>query len=253
MKPHDRPLKLALIGYGRMGKEIEHVALERGMQITARIEIDGPPLASEGVKKADVAVHFAAPSTVVQNINELAALGISIVVGTTGWQQERAAVQRAVEKAGIGLVHSSNFSIGVNVLYRLLREAGPLFNRFPEYDIAIHEVHHKDKLDAPSGTALSLADILLKSIKRKKEILPGSPDRKIRPEQLQVTSARLGTVVGLHRITFDSTADSIEITHAAKNRSGFALGAIVAAEWIAGKKGMYTFDDVLQDLFQNQQ
>ena len=252
MKSKDRPLRLALIGYGKMGKEIERVALDRGMEITARIDIEGPPLTSEGVKKADVAIHFAAPSTVVQHVEEVATLGISIVVGTTGWHQERAAVQRAVERAGVGLVHAANFSIGVNVLYRLLREAGSLFDRFAEYDVAIHEVHHKDKLDAPSGTALSLADILLKSVKRKKEILPGSPNGKIRPEQLQVTSARQGSVVGLHRITFDSAADSVEITHTAKNRTGFALGAVVAAEWIAGKKGMYTFDDVLQDLFQHQ-
>ena len=252
MTKPNHPLRLAIIGYGKMGKEVERIALERGMEITARVDIDGPPLSSEGVRKADVAVHFAAPSTVVQHVEELARLGKSIVVGTTGWQKERATIQKTVDTAGIALVHASNFSIGVNVLYRLLREAGSLFDTFPEYDVAIHEVHHKDKLDAPSGTALSLADILLKSVKRKKEILPGSPEGKIRPEQLQVTSGRQGAVVGLHRITFDSAADSIEITHTAKNRTGFALGAVVAAEWIAGKKGMFTFDDVLQDILQHQ-
>jgi len=252
MKQTDQPTRLAIIGYGKMGKEIERIALERGMVITARVDIDGPPLNSDDVKKADVAVHFAAPSTVVQHVQELARLGKSLVVGTTGWQQERAAVQQAVERAGVGLVHASNFSIGVNVLNRLIKEAGALFDQFPDYDVAVQETHHKDKLDAPSGTALSIADILLKSIKRKREILSGSPSGKIRPEQLQITSTRQGAVVGVHRVTFDSVADSIEITHTAKNRTGFALGAVVAAEWVNGKKGMFTFDDVLQDLFRHQ-
>ena len=252
MKQTDQPTRLAIIGYGKMGKEVERIAHERGMVITARVDIDGPPLDSEGVKTADVAVHFAAPSTVVQHVQELARLGKSIVVGTTGWHQERTTIQQTVERNGIGLVHASNFSIGVNILYRLINEAGLLFDQFSDYDVAIHETHHREKLDAPSGTALSLADILLKSVKRKKEILSGSPNGKIRPEQLQITSTRQGAVVGEHRVTFDSVADSIEIVHRAKNRTGFALGAVVGAEWIKGKKGMFTFDDVLQDLFRHQ-
>jgi 4-hydroxy-tetrahydrodipicolinate reductase len=246
------PLRIALIGYGKMGKEVERIALERGLEISARIDIETPSLSTDGVRGADVAVHFAAPSTVVGHVQELAKLGKDVVVGTTGWQNDRGSVQKIVESAGIGLVHASNFSIGVNVLYRLLKEAGALFDRFAEYDIAVHEIHHKDKLDAPSGTALSIAEILLKSIKRKKEILAGSPKGKIRPEQLQVTSGRHGTVVGTHRVTFDSAADSIEIAHTAKNRTGFALGAVVAAEWIKGRSGMFTFDDVLADLFSQQ-
>jgi 4-hydroxy-tetrahydrodipicolinate reductase len=171
------------------------------------------------------------------------------VVGTTGWTKQAQAIQSIVESEGIGLVHASNFSVGVNIMYRLLREAGSLFDRFAEYDVAVHEVHHKDKLDAPSGTALSIADVLLNTIKRKREVLSGSPEGKVRPEELQVTSGRYGAVVGMHRVTFDSMADSIEIVHTAKNRTGFALGAVVAAEWVKDKKGMFTFEDVLADLF----
>jgi 4-hydroxy-tetrahydrodipicolinate reductase len=235
-----------------MGKEVERVALNRGMEITARIDIDSPSVSTDEVRQADVAVHFAIPSTVQQHVRELAKLGIPIVVGTTGWQKEAATIQSIVNSYEIGLVHASNFSLGVNILYRLLKEAGSLFDRIGEYDISVHEIHHKDKLDAPSGTALSIANILLDGIKRKKEILAGSPEGKIRPEQLHVTSGRHGTVVGKHIVTFDSAADSIEILHTAKNRTGFALGAVVAAEWIKGKKGMFTFDDVLADFFTQQ-
>jgi len=243
-------LRLALVGYGKMGKEVERIALERGMEVTARVDVDTPSLAVDGVRNADVVIHFAFPATVVNHISELAALRKSVVLGTTGWQKERSAIEHAVKASGIGLVHSSNFSIGVNLLNRLVREAGLLVNRLAEYDVAVHEIHHKDKLDAPSGTALSIASILLETVKRKKELLPGSPDGRIRPDQLQVSSGRYGSVVGMHRVVFDSAADTLEIVHTAKNRSGFALGAVLAAEWIRDRHGMFTFEEVLEDLFQ---
>jgi 4-hydroxy-tetrahydrodipicolinate reductase len=244
-----KELRLALIGYGKMGKEVERVAIDRGMEITARVDVDAPSLSTEGVQKADVAVHFALPPTVVQHVEELAKLRKPIVVGTTGWQSDREKVRSLVQLSGIGLVHASNFSLGVNVLYRILREAGTLLDRFQEYDVSVHEIHHKDKVDSPSGTAVSIANVLFSTIKRKREILSGSPDGKIRPEQLQVTSGRIGSVVGIHSVTFDSTADSIEIVHTAKNRTGFALGAVIAAEWIKDKQGIFTFDEVLEDVF----
>lgn len=252
MTQSNRPLRLALIGYGKMGREVERIALDRGMEIAVRVDIDSPSLSTKGVRDADVAVHFAIPSTVVKHVKELANLRKPIVMGTTGWQNERATIQSIVESAGIGLVHASNFSIGINILYRLLKEAGTLFDRFAEYDVSVHEIHHKDKLDAPSGTALSIAHVLLNNIKRKKEILAGSPEGKIRPDQLQVASGRYGAVVGIHRVTFDSAADSIDIVHTAKNRTGFALGAVVAAEWIKDRIGMFTFEDVLADVLNQQ-
>lgn len=242
-------LRLALIGYGRMGKEVERVAVDRGMEITARVDVETHSLSVEGVQTSDVAVHFALPPTVLRHVEELATLRKSVVVGTTGWQNDREKIQSLVQAAGIGLVYASNFSLGVNVLYRILKEAGTLFDRFADYDVSVHEVHHTDKIDSPSGTAVSIANVLLSTIKRKREILAGSPDGKIRPEQLQITSGRIGSVVGTHSVKFDSTADSIELVHTAKNRTGFALGAVVAAEWIKDKKGMYTFDELLEDVF----
>jgi 4-hydroxy-tetrahydrodipicolinate reductase len=252
MSTQDHPVKLALIGYGKMGKEIERLALERGMQITARVDIESPSLLIDGVKSADVAIHFAIPGTVLSQVEQLADLGKDVVLGTTGWQNDRAKIQAHVERKGIGLVHASNFSLGMNIVYHLLREAGLLFDRFEEYDVSVHEVHHKEKLDSPSGTALTIANILLSGIGRKKEILAGSSDGKIRPEQLQVTSTRTGAVVGIHRVMFDSPADNIEVVHTAKNRTGFALGALLAAEWIRGKKGFFTMDDVLEDIIKQQ-
>ena len=241
-------LRLALIGYGKMGKEIERVAIDRGMEITARVDIDAPSLSVEGVRTADVAVHFALPPTVVKHVEELAKLRKPVVIGTTGWQSDREKIRSLVQSSGIGLVHASNFSLGVNVFYRILKEAGSLFDRLADYDVSVHEIHHKDKVDSPSGTAVSIANVLLSTIKRKSEILAGSPDGKIRPEQLQVSSGRIGSVVGTHSVRFDSAADSIEIVHTAKNRTGFALGAVIAAEWIKDKQGMFTFDEVLEDV-----
>lgn len=244
------PLRLALIGYGRMGREIEQHAIARGMEITARIDLETHSLATAEVKLADVAIHYAYPATVLKHVRELGDLGKPVVVGTTGWQQDRAALERLVASSGIGLVYASNFSIGVNILNRLVRQAGILFDRFAEYDVSIHEVHHKDKIDAPSGTALTLAAVLLDTIKRKKELLRGSAEGKIKSHQLQITSGRHGSVVGTHQIAFDSAADTLEIVHTAKNRSGFAQGTLLAAEWVKDKKGMYSFEEILEDMFQ---
>jgi 4-hydroxy-tetrahydrodipicolinate reductase len=244
--------RLALVGYGKMGKEVERVAIERGLDISARVDIDAPTLTIDGIRDADVVIHFAFPATVLNHVSELAALRKPVVVGTTGWQKDRSAIENIVTSSGIGLVHSSNYSIGVNLLNRIVREAGLLVNHLAEYDVAVHEVHHKDKLDAPSGTALSIASILLETVKRKKELLSGSPEGKIRPEQLQVSSGRYGSVVGLHRVIFDSAADTLEIVHTAKNRSGFALGSVLAAEWVKDKRGIFTFEEVLEDLFLKQ-
>jgi 4-hydroxy-tetrahydrodipicolinate reductase len=244
-------MNIALIGYGKMGKEIERLALERGMTIVARIDSQSPSLSDEITRTTDVAIHFATPSSVLGHIEQWAGFGKNMVVGTTGWQNELAKVQSIVSKNNIGLVYASNFSLGVNILLNLVKQAGILFNNFTEYDVFLHEIHHKDKLDSPSGTALTLADVVLKTMKRKKEILSETAKGKIKPEQLHVTSTRAGAVIGTHRVTFDSIADSIELTHTAKNRTGFALGALLAAEWIQGKRGIFTMEDVLSNLLQS--
>jgi len=240
-------MRIALIGYGRMGKEIERVAADRQVTVAAKVDSKNPDL-SPYANEFDVAIHFANAESVVPYVQQCGALKKNIVVGTTGWSQHIGKVWSIVQSKNIGLVHASNFSIGVNTFFDLLKHAAKLFDKFPEYDVYVQEVHHKDKTDSPSGTALTIAEILMHNIKRKKEILSTPPAGKIRPEQLHISSSRAGSVVGLHQVSFDSFSDSIEIKHTAKNRSGFALGALLAAEWINGKQGMFTMEDVMSNI-----
>jgi 4-hydroxy-tetrahydrodipicolinate reductase len=240
-------IKIALIGYGKMGKEIDRIASERNFHVVSRIDSEAT-WNDDQIRKSDVIIHFAYADSVLTHVKRCASLRKNVVVGTTGWQRDLENVKSAVQEAKTGLVYASNFSVGVQMFFRLVRETARLMNKFEEYDVAVHEAHHKDKADSPSGTALTTARILLEGVGRKKTILAGSPDGTIKPEQLQVTSTRAGTIVGAHTVTFDSAADTIELKHAAKTRSGFALGALLAAEWIAGKKGVFTMEDVLADI-----
>jgi 4-hydroxy-tetrahydrodipicolinate reductase len=240
-------MNIALIGYGKMGKEIDRLATEKGIAVLYKLTSQST-LTDNEVQRVDVAVHFARPDAVARDVRRWAALKRNMVIGTTGWQQDLSTVKSIVEQSRIGLVHASNFSIGVHIFYRLVRESAQLMNRFAEYDVFVHEAHHRDKIDSPSGTALSAAKILLEHIQRKKTILSDPPQGKIKPDQLQISSTRAGTIVGTHAVTFDSQADMIELKHTAKNRTGFALGALLAAEWVQGKQGMFTMEDVLTDV-----
>lgn len=242
-------MRLALIGYGKMGKEIERLALERGWSIDLRIDIDTPPVMQIQRKKVDVVIHFAHAKTIVEDLIPWAEVRKPIVVGTTGWQEQLPKVKALVKKNRIGLIYASNFSLGVNIFFHLVQTAAQIMNRFTDYDAFIHEIHHKNKLDSPSGTALSIGQIVLKHLRRKKELFNETAHGKIRPEQLHISSTRSGSVVGTHVLAFDSAADMIELKHTAKNRSGLALGTLLAAEWICNKKGLYTMDDVFHDLF----
>ena len=244
-------MNLALIGYGKMGKEAERIALERGHSISKTFDSKSAPLSGEEARRIDVGIHFSKAETVRKDIEHWSGLGKDLVVGTTGWGKDLDIVAALVKKAGTGLIYASNYSIGVNLFFRLVQELGDLINAFPEYDLSIHETHHKEKADSPSGTALTLAEILLKRVERKKGKLVGAPEGKIKPELLHVVSTRLGAVVGTHTVTADSGADTIELTHRAKNRSGFALGAVLAAEWIHGRKGIFTMDDILEEMLTN--
>ncbi len=241
-------MRLALIGYGKMGREIERLAVERSISVPLRVDVEPFILSTDDLRGIDIAIHFATPNSVLSRVQQLAEHKKNIVIGTTGWQNDFDAVRSIVASKHVGVVYASNFSIGVNILLRLVKDAGLLFNNFGEYDVFIHEVHHKDKLDSPSGTALTLAEQLLSTVKRKKAILDKPSQGRIQPEQLHVSSTRAGAVVGRHQVTFDSVADSIDIIHTAKNRTGFALGALLAAEWVQGKQGMFTMDDVLADI-----
>lgn len=242
-------MNIALIGYGRMGKEVESVARERGVKVlkifTEENNIGSLALTSDALRDVDVCIDFSTPAVVVENIKAVAACRKNLVVGTTGWYDRLEDVKKLVQEKKIGFLYSSNFSLGVNLFYQIVTDAARLFERYPEYDVAISEVHHNKKADSPSGTALSLGSLILQHYRRKKELLTETSHKEITPNQLHVTSMRVGHVTGKHTVVFDSECDSIELVHTAKNRRGFALGAIVAAEWLKGKKGFFTMKDVI--------
>jgi len=247
-------MNIALIGYGKMGKEVEALALSQGVFVVAKFDIDnnrnGSGLTPEALKGVDVCIDFSIPSEVLTNLRRVAECKKNLVIGTTGWHDRIEEARQIVDKEGIGLVYAANFSIGVNIFLRLVEEAGKQFAQFEDYDVSVQEIHHKNKLDSPSGTALEIGKTLLQTSKQKKELLVGNPKGKIKPEQLQITSTRTGSITGVHTVVFDSLADTIELKHTAKNRSGFASGALLAAKWINGKRGWYSMRDVLHEILQ---
>jgi 4-hydroxy-tetrahydrodipicolinate reductase len=234
-------MRIALIGYGKMGKEIESAALAAGDTIVEKFDIDRPADVAS-LSDADVCIEFSTPETVVGNIQLALKAQKDIVVGTTGWYDRLPELKKLAVHSG--LLYSANFSVGVNMYFRIVAAASELMRNAQDYDAYIHELHHRQKADSPSGTALRLADIVLKRIDRKKSIATQRMDGKIAPDALHVTSTRVGTFAGTHTVGFDSEADLIEITHTARSRKGFALGALRAAHWLHGRKGVYTMDDV---------
>jgi 4-hydroxy-tetrahydrodipicolinate reductase len=234
-------MKIALMGFGKMGREIDSIAREQGEVIARVFEIDNP-VKPQDLADIDICIEFSTPESVLPNIRAAIQAKRDIVVGTTGWSQHLDEIKSAVKDSG--LLYSSNFSLGMNIFFRLTKSAAALMNRATEYDPYVHESHHRQKVDSPSGTALSLAKILIQNIDRKKEILSEPPEGSIRPEMLHVSSTRAGFIAGTHTVGFDSEADLIELHHVAKSRRGFALGALTAARWLRGRKGVYTMDDV---------
>jgi 4-hydroxy-tetrahydrodipicolinate reductase len=242
-------MNLALVGYGKMGKEIERVAGIRGHVITRIFDVennhDGEGLTRESLAGVDACVEFSTPGAVLGNIFAAARAGVNMVVGTTGWNESVDEVKKLVRESGTGLVYASNFSLGVNLFLGIVRHAARLVDPYPAYDASIHEIHHRGKADSPSGTALMLAAAMLEGLRRKNAVLPGPPEGALLPEQLHVTSTRVGNVTGTHSVLFDSDADAIELIHTAKTRAGFAMGALIAAEWLKGKSGVFTMADVI--------
>jgi len=242
-------MNIALIGYGKMGKEVEHVAKGRGLTVSKVFDIHNNTgslgLTRESLKGVDVCIEFSAPGVVIENIAAVAGCGKNIVVGTTGWYDRLDQVKKLVRENKIGFLYAPNFSLGVNIFAQIVSHAAHLMDRYTQYDAAVMESHHRAKIDSPSGTALTIASCILQAMKRKTEILSETSHGQIKPHQLHVTSSRFGSVTGTHAVVFDSEADSIELVHTARNRSGFAVGAVVAAEWLKGKKGFYTMRDVI--------
>jgi 4-hydroxy-tetrahydrodipicolinate reductase len=245
--PHSypSPLKIILSGYGKMGQMVEEVALTRKHEVIARID----PLhkiPDTNFAAADVIIDFTEPSHALSNVIKYAPLKKNIVMGTTGWYEHLPQVKKIVAEEDIGFFYSPNFSMGVNMFLKVVEEAAKLIDLSSDYDVAAIEYHHNQKMDAPSGTAKAIAQKLLHNIKRKREVTYTAIDRKIKEEEIHFPSVRVGHLAGIHEVIFDSPCDTITLTHSSKNREGLALGAVMAAEWLNGKKGFFTMEDYFQ-------
>ncbi len=245
-------MNIAIIGYGKTGKEVERLAPQHQINVVTIFDENNNQSASgltkSALKSVDVCIDFSTPQAVVENIEAVAACKKNMVVGTTGWYDKLGEVTKITQKSGIGLLYAANFSIGMNIFYYGVDVITELCDKFHLYDIAIAETHHVQKLDSPSGTALALAQHIMQHTKSKRTVLHENPHGKIKSEQLQITSTRIGSIVGNHRVTFDSDADTIELVHNAKNRSGLARGALIAAQWLQGKQGLFTMKDVITSM-----
>lgn len=245
-------MKIALIGYGKMGHIIEKIAIERGHQIVCTIDKDNrEEIFGDAFKSADCAIEFSTPGTALENIRDAFAGGVPVVCGTTGWLDSLPDIKAACADDSNTFLFASNFSIGVNIFMALNRYLGKIMNNFPQYTPALEEIHHIHKLDHPSGTAVTLADELLSvnsNIRGWQETCE-NPQKHFNSERnigkvMKISHTREGEVPGIHTITWDSSVDGISITHNAKSREGFALGAVIAAEWLANKKGFHTISEV---------
>lgn len=235
-------MKIALIGYGKMGKTIEQIALQRGHQIVSIIDINNTAdFDSEAFRSADVAIEFTTPATALNNYMRCFAANVPVVSGTTGWLDHLDEVKAKCEQEGKTFFYASNFSVGVNIFFALNRYLAKIMNNFPAYDVRMTEVHHIHKLDAPSGTAITLAEGILEQIDRKERWTLETAEQ---PTDLSIHAIREGEVPGIHEIVYESEADTISIKHDAKSRAGFALGAVIAAEFTAGKKGFLGMNDL---------
>lgn len=237
-------MKAAIIGYGKMGREIEQILKERGHETALIIDTDNAAeLDAAHLAETDVAIEFTTPQTAYDNIRTCLEAGTAVVSGTTGWTDRLPELQALCRERGGAMFYASNYCLGVNLLFRLNRELAAMIERLhATYDVRIEEIHHTQKKDAPSGTAITLAEDIVRNVERKKHWTCGTTTV---PDELEITAVRRGTVPGIHTVVYESEADTITLSHNAKSRRGFALGAVLAAEFIAGKRGVFSMKDLL--------
>ncbi len=236
-------MRIALIGYGKMGKIIEEMALQKGHEIVLKIDIDNlKEFTDSNLRKSDAAIEFTGPHSAYANVMTCLKAGIPVVCGSTGWQEKLEEAKLFCQEHGGSFIWSSNFSIGVNIFFEINKRLAELMNAHPDYDVTMTEVHHMQKKDAPSGTAISMAEQIIGRLKRKKIWVNHISDNE---EELEIISERIDPAPGIHRVKYSSAIDDIEIIHDAHNRKGFAAGAVLAAEFIHNRKGIFTMKEVL--------
>jgi 4-hydroxy-tetrahydrodipicolinate reductase len=236
-------MKIALIGYGKMGHAIEEIAVSRGHTIVLKVSVDNlEDNTVAKIREADVAIEFTGPESAFENIMRCLEAGVPVVSGSTGWLEQLGAVQSACRQQKGAFLYASNFSVGVNIFFEVNRRLAELMAPHPDYEIRVSEIHHTGKKDSPSGTAITLAEQILEKIPRKKGWVNHISDNL---DELEILSDRIDPAPGTHRIEYSSEIDTIEITHTAHSRKGFALGAVLAGEFIKGKSGLFRMSDVL--------
>lgn len=242
-------MKIALLGYGKMGQIIERFAEERGHEVVLKISMDNlHELNTQNLSKADVAIDFSAPDAAVANIYKCFEAGLPMVIGTTGWYGHLQDIKNDCLSGNNTLLYGSNFSVGVNLFFHLNKTLAKLMNNYPAYDVQVEEIHHIQKLDSPSGTAMTIAEDIIEEVDRKtewvNEVVGTTVPDAFKHEQLLIESHRIENVPGTHTVVYSSEVDEIEIKHTAHSRAGFALGAVIAAEWLQNKQGFYHIADV---------
>jgi 4-hydroxy-tetrahydrodipicolinate reductase len=239
-----KKMKIALIGYGKMGQFIEKIAKERGHEIVSIIDIDNKQdFSSAAFRSADVAIEFTRPESAVENIRQCFAQGVPVVCGTTGWAAELENIKKEMQAAGGTLFWTSNYSVGVNIFFELNKQLAKIMNKFTDYNVSMTEIHHIHKLDAPSGTAITLAEGILENLNRKSQ---WHLEKETTPADIAIKAVREGEVPGTHIVKYESEVDNITISHEAYSRQGLALGAVIAAEFTTGKKGFLNMQDLMK-------
>lgn len=237
-------MNIALIGYGRMGHEIEKIATDRGHKIVSIIDINNPEdFDSAAFRSADVAIEFSTPDSAIENYRKCFAANVPVVAGTTGWLEHLEEVKKACAEGGKTFFYASNYSLGVNIFFVMNKYLAKIMNAYPDYDVRMEETHHIHKLDAPSGTAITLAEGIIENVERKERWMLENEENK---SDIAIHCIREGEIPGIHEIIYESEVDSISIKHDSKNRRGLALGAVIAAEFTNGKKGFLGMNDMLK-------
>lgn len=235
-------MNIAIIGYGKMGKVIEKIAESRGHQVTVKVTSKEADFSPEILKKADVAIEFSVPKAAVSNMKKCFDAGIPVVVGTTGWMDQLDSVTHLCKNANGGLFYASNFSIGVNIFFKVNQLLAKLMNSQSSYQVSMEEIHHTQKLDSPSGTALTIANQIIENVSRKSDWVESENPTST---EIGINAKRIADTPGTHIVTYENQIDKLEISHEAKGREGFAMGSILAAEFMVGKSGIYGMEDLL--------
>ncbi|MCB5260466.1 MAG: 4-hydroxy-tetrahydrodipicolinate reductase [Candidatus Cloacimonetes bacterium] len=245
-------IKLCLVGYGKMGKMLHRYAPQKGFEVVGIIDPNCPDAAKditqESLNNAEIVIEFSNPKVVLENLHKLIALKQNIVVGTTGWHNNLAQIEKLAQVANIGMVYGANFSLGMNLFSKVVAAAVQVFDHFEDYDLLAWEKHHAQKVDSPSGTAVELAKLILENSSQKNKVVWDRLQRKPEPDELHFASIRGGSIPGTHVIAFDGEADTIELSHVVRSRATFALGALQAAKWLHGKSGVFNITQVIEDV-----